>query len=148
MTTRDPTALDTHALARTEYPNELKDFHTLDGAIPDNLRVIRFEHLVGDLMDALRSIGLDGRPADFPWVNRSRQDDFLSYYTPRAEEAVYHRYAWVFDQGFYPRLDASPRASMAGFGSQVDERVGANETGTFGQSEHTMPGVLTSSYAP
>lgn len=91
--------------APPEYPNELKDFYTLDGRIPPNLRVIRFENMVAELMDALRSVGIDARAADFPWVNQSRRDDFRSYYTPRAEEAVHARYRWVFDQGFYPRLD-------------------------------------------
>ncbi len=91
--------------APPDYPNELKDFYTLDGRIPPNMRVIRFENLVPELIDALRAIGVEGHEADVPWVNQSRRDDFRAYYTPRAEEAVYARYCWVFDQGFYPRLD-------------------------------------------
>lgn len=106
VTTQEPTTLTGNG-AHREYPNELKDFYTLDGSIPENLWLIRFENLVGDLIDALRYAGIEGSAHDFPWVNRSRQDDFLSYYTPRAEEAVYQRYRWVFDQGLYPRLDAS-----------------------------------------
>lgn len=148
VTTRDPAAPDADDPPRAEYPNELKDFYTLDGAIPNNLRVIRFETLVDDLMTALWSIGLTGRAANFPWVNRSRQDSFFSYYTPRAEEAVYRRYAWVFDQGFYPRLDASLPASTAGPRSRVDEDVEGDETGAFGRSERSMPTVPSSSYAP
>lgn len=102
VTTRDPAADP----GDREYPNELKDFYTLDGRTPPNLRLVRFENLVDDLTEALRSVGIEGRPEDFPWVNRSRQDRFLSYYTPRAEEAVYRRYRWVFDRGLYPPLTA------------------------------------------
>ena len=87
------------------YPNELKDFFTLDGRIPDNLRIMRFERLVPDLHEAVASVGIDGRSVEFPWVNTSRHARYTSYYTRRAEEAVYRRYRWAFDEGFYPRLD-------------------------------------------
>ena len=89
---------------RGRYRNDLEGFYTLDGCFPKNLRIIRFEHLVEDLAAALGTIGVevDGR---FPWNNRSSHDHYLSYYTRRAEEAVYRRYRWAFDQGFYPRLD-------------------------------------------
>jgi len=43
-----------------------------------------------------------------PRINQSRRGDYRSYYTPQAEEAVYGRYRWVFDEGFYPRLDFAP----------------------------------------
>jgi hypothetical protein len=87
------------------YPNELKDFFTLDGRIPDNLRIIRFECLVPDLHAALASVGVDGRAVDFPWINTSRRAPYPAYYTRQAEEAVYRRYRWAFDEGFYLRFD-------------------------------------------
>lgn len=104
VTTRDPAATADWGRDQPEYPNELRDFYQLDGRVPDNLRMIRFENLVEDLTDALCSVGIEGRPEDFPWVNRSRQDHYLGYYTRRAEEAVYRRYQWVFDRGMYPPL--------------------------------------------
>ena len=77
-----------------------------------NLRIIRFETLVTDLREALRSIGVEGQ-ADFPWVNRSQRDPYPVYYTPRAEEAVYQRYRWAFDTGFYPRFEPDQRPSCS-----------------------------------
>lgn len=148
VTTDDPAALPADDAPRPRYPNELKDFYTLDGATPDNLRVIRFENLVDELMAALRCIGVKGRPADFPWVNRSRQDDFLSYYTPLAEEAVYRRYTWVFDRGFYPRLNASLPAPTSAPGSGADAHDGIREPVGVGRNERTMASVLTASSAP
>lgn len=91
------------------YPNELKDFFTVDGQIPRNLRVIRFESIVSDLRHALQSLGHAGQ-GDFPWVNRSKRDSYPSYYTPAAEAAVFSRYRWAFDEGFYPRLDLTQHA--------------------------------------
>ena len=128
--TEELTVHDAAALgdaAPPDYPNELKDFYTLDGRIPPNMRVIRFENMVPELIDALRAIGVDGREADVPWVNQSRRDDFRAYYTPRAEEAVYQRYRWVFDQGFYPRLDTHHLPLVA-----------APTTLALGQDEHAL----------
>lgn len=84
-------------------PNEIRDYYMLDGALPDNLTVIRFEHLADDLLGALAAIGIVGAP-EFPWDNRSDHSAYATYYSPAAEAAVYDRYRWVFDQGFYGRL--------------------------------------------
>ena len=83
--------------------NEIRDYYMLDGALPDNLRVIRFEHLAEDLLGTLAAIGIIGAP-EFPWDNRSDHRAYATYYSPAAEAAVYDRYRWVFDQGFYRRL--------------------------------------------
>jgi hypothetical protein len=86
-------------------PGALRDFFEVDGQIPANLRLLRFERLAEELAKALASIGVAADPAGFPWDNASSRDDFRSYYSAAAEAAVYRRYRWVFDQGFYPRLD-------------------------------------------
>ena len=85
----------------------MKDFYLLDGRFPGNLRLLRFERLIEDLRDALRDVGIVA-PEEVPRINQSRRGDYRSYYTPQAEEAVYGRYRWVFDEGFYPRLDFAP----------------------------------------
>ena len=95
-----------------EYPNEIKDFYTLDGLFLENLRIVRFEQLVDDLVDALATLEINGH-GDVPWVNESLHHAYQSYYTPGAEEAVYRRYRWVFDHGFYPRLDSAWLPSRA-----------------------------------
>lgn len=94
------------------YRNDLRAFFTVDGRVPANLRVLRFEHLVEDVQAALRGIGVGAHPP-FPWLNRSPHDHYLGYYTPRAEAAVYRRYRWAFDEGLYPRLDPSRLRSGA-----------------------------------
>jgi len=89
---------------RRRRPGELREFYEIDGRIPGNLRLLRFEHLAEDLAEALRELGVDTGAAPFPWVNRSARGDYRAYYTPAAEAAVYRRYRWVFDRGLYPRI--------------------------------------------
>ncbi len=82
----------------------LESYFLLDGKVPPNLRIIKFENLVEELKAALRQVGIE-QVADFPHLNRSRHADFRLYYTRRAEEAVYQKYKWAFDSGLYERLD-------------------------------------------
>ena len=63
------------------YPNDLASFYTIDGIRPPNLRILRFENLAAEVIDALRAIGIEG-PREFPWANRSEHGHYLSYYTP------------------------------------------------------------------
>jgi hypothetical protein len=79
-------------------------FLQIDGQLPANLRIVRYENLADGVRDALTSIGIQAE-APFPWLNPSDHGPLSEYYTPAAEEAVYESYQWVFDQGFYPRLD-------------------------------------------
>jgi hypothetical protein len=82
----------------------IEDYFALDGVIPDNMRIVRFENLAEGVRDALRAAGVEIE-VNLPHINQSIHGDFKSYYTAAAEEAVYRRYKWVFDQQFYPRLD-------------------------------------------
>jgi hypothetical protein len=81
----------------------LESYFLLQGALPKNLRLVRFENLAEEATDALRAVGITGSET-VPWVNRSRHGPFLSYYTRDAEQAVYEKYRWVFDHGYYERL--------------------------------------------
>jgi hypothetical protein len=83
----------------------IESYLLLDGKLPENLEIVKFEELVEGVEKALRRIGIEAGVADFPWVNRSQHADHRSYYTEGAEEAVYRRYKWVFDHGFYERMD-------------------------------------------
>lgn len=108
------------------YPNELKDFFTVDGQIPRNLRMIRFENIVADLRHGLQDVGISGA-GDFPWVNRSQRDPYPGYYTRRSEEAVYRRYQWAFDEGFYLRFDPEHVAYAAAHRSGEHEYAARTE---------------------
>ncbi len=83
----------------------IESYFLLDGKMPKNLEIIRFESLADDVGKVLRKIGITCNISDFPWVNRSSHSDYKSYYSQAAEEAVYRRYKWVFDHGSYERMD-------------------------------------------
>ncbi len=82
----------------------IESYFTLDGEIPPNMHILRLEHLLEDLNPALEAAGLP-RVENLPRANTSEHADFRGYYTVRSEQAVFERYRWLFDQGFYDRLD-------------------------------------------
>lgn len=81
----------------------LESYFYSEGEFPGNLSIARFESLEADVKRALSSVDID-TDLKFPWRNKSRHADFSSYYTKEAEEAVYRKYKWVFDAGFYERM--------------------------------------------
>jgi SAM-dependent methyltransferase len=81
----------------------LENYLYLEGKLPPNLTIARFENLEADVKGALSSIGIEDG-GSLPWRNVSRHGDFASYYTKEAEEAVYRKYGWVFEAGFYERM--------------------------------------------
>jgi hypothetical protein len=87
----------------------LEEFFTISGAMPSNVRVVRFERLKEDLSRTLDGLDLLRTDVTVPHVNRSKHGHYARYYTEAAEEAVYEKYRWLFEQGFYPRLQPSQR---------------------------------------
>lgn len=83
---------------------------TLNDTVPANVRIARAETLEENVRAILSDIGIDVHP-DFPWSNRSDHDAAWSYYSAAAEEAVYRKYRWLFDEGFYPRMHEVPAAT-------------------------------------
>jgi hypothetical protein len=90
----------------------IEGYFTVSGRRPEALRVVRYEQLDDDLREALASVGL-ASVAQLPWRNRSRHDHWRCYYTPAAEQAVYERFRWVFEQGWYPRMDTDAELPQA-----------------------------------
>ena len=86
------------------FLRQVYDFYHLDDRIPPNLRLIRFERLADALREALASVGIVGE-AELPWLNRSTHAAYASYYDAESEAAVYEQARWLFDGGFYERLD-------------------------------------------
>jgi hypothetical protein len=96
------------------FLHRVKDYYFLDGEMPANLRILRFERLADEVRGALQEIGLRGDIVDFPWLYRSEHAAYSSYYDEFSEQAVYDSSRWLFDGGFYHRLSLS--------GSVSDER--------------------------
>jgi hypothetical protein len=86
---------------------QLDDFFTINGAIPSNMRIVRFERLEEDLSRSLNGVDLLTTHITLARINRSKHSHYARYYAEAAEEAVYKKYRWLFEQGFYSRLQPS-----------------------------------------
>jgi hypothetical protein len=82
----------------------MSKYYFLDGEMPANLRILRFERLADEVREALKEIGIRG-DAEFPWLNRSIHGKYTSYYDRESESLVYEQCRWFFDHGYYDRLD-------------------------------------------
>jgi len=102
----DFTAFATQSTDHGGSERPIEAYFELDGAIPASMRILRQESLHEELPRALRDAGIDvPASAALAAENESRHGPWLDYYTRAAAEAVAARYRWVFDRGFYERLD-------------------------------------------
>jgi hypothetical protein len=81
----------------------IQTYFQFDGVTPKNLRILRTERLEKDLKSALLQVGI---ASDEPLLldNQSQHEAPEKYYSLHSEEAVYQRYKWLFEQGYYPRM--------------------------------------------
>lgn len=82
--------------------SRVEDYFLIDGAIPDNMTIIKQEQLNADLNRVLTELDLS-LGSDVVRKNGTKHEDYHQYMTSKAEVAVYQRYQWLFDRGFYPR---------------------------------------------
>lgn len=96
------------------FLNGLFGFYHLDGRMPANLKIVKFERMATEIPAALAAIGIAGA-GEFPWLNRSARGATADYYDAETEAIVYDQARWLFDGGFYERLPvgaARPTTSM------------------------------------
>ena len=83
--------------------SQVENYFVINGAIPDNLVVIKNESLHSDLGNVLSELDLT-MDEPIQKLNETKHDDYSQYIiTPEAEVAIYNRYQWLFDSGFYQR---------------------------------------------
>jgi hypothetical protein len=80
-------------------PARMERYYTLDGEVPVNLRLVRFEQLSEAVREAVAPYSLDRWP--FPHVNASIRRPYRDYLTPAIEQAIYDKYRYLFEH--YPR---------------------------------------------
>lgn len=80
----------------------VENYFLIDGKIPNNLVVIKHEQLHSDLAKVLAELNIT-LDSSITKVNSTKHADYHQYLTPKAETAIYQRYQWLFDAGFYPR---------------------------------------------
>ena len=85
--------------------SQVENYFLLDGIIPNNLAVIKHEQLHSDLQKVLSELNIT-LDSPITKVNGTKHKDYHQYLTPKAEAAIYQRYQWLFDAGFYQRETA------------------------------------------
>jgi hypothetical protein len=98
--------LEEHRDSVMPWLARLYGFYHLDGAVPPNMRIIRFESLADDLAAALREHGFEFE-TELPWLNKSEHAPYASYYDAETEAVVYEQARWLFDEGYSERLAVS-----------------------------------------
>ncbi|NPD47856.1 hypothetical protein [Lentimicrobium sp. S6] len=83
----------------THYHGKLKDFFEIDGIIPDNLRVVKFENLVNVIPELVKPFSVKEFP--FPHSNKSTEEKKQKTELNAAEfNSIYKKYDYLFDK-FY-----------------------------------------------
>ncbi len=95
-----------------QLPGRIEDWFEIAGRIPANLRVVRFESLEADLARALAPFC--GIVSPLPRLNASAHAPYKNYLTPDIEMAIYNKYRWPFDRGYYAREEFSRSACSEG----------------------------------
>lgn len=102
----DFTAFATQSTDHAGFERPIEAYFEVDGRVPPNVRILRQESLPDELPRALGAVGIEVPPAAaLAAENESRHGPWFDYYTRAAAAAVNARYRWVFDRGFYERLD-------------------------------------------
>lgn len=82
-------------------PPRLNLYFSMNGALPDNLTVLKFENLNNDIetyMGAYLSSGYK-----LPFENVSKHKKYQDVYDAECEQLVFERNRWFFEKGFYAR---------------------------------------------
>lgn len=80
---------------------EFNDYYEIEGRLPSNLFVIRYETFVQDMKKRFSECyKVD---LDIPELNKTTHGGRKSYLTPSLEKAIYNKYKWIFDKGYYSR---------------------------------------------
>jgi hypothetical protein len=82
-------------------PARIEDWYVLKGKMPDNLRALRFENLACDLPRIVGQFYPIRR--EIPRLNASEHRHYREYLTAESEAAIYRKFRWLFDSGFYKR---------------------------------------------
>ena len=89
--------------ARSNHPDPANWMMT-DGALLNNMHILKFENLAEDVSDFDKGIGVNAMP--LPHLNRSKfTHNPSAIFTERSESTVYERYRALFELGHYSRRE-------------------------------------------
>nr|NQU89034.1 sulfotransferase domain-containing protein [Bacteroidota bacterium] len=83
----------------THFVQDLKDYFTVNGKVPDNMKIIRFEEMPGSVTELLAPYAMKEMP--FPHKNRSREKMGPPELSEEGRMNIRKKYAWIYENGFY-----------------------------------------------
>ena len=81
---------------------KIEDFFILDGKMPHNLSIVRFENFTTQI--PARFARFFKVPLVFSVQNNSVRDRAEEYINSDNEVLIYNKYRWLFDKGYYDRM--------------------------------------------
>lgn len=78
-----------------------RNWMTVDGKQPDNLQIIRFEHMQADLARYSEKFGFV--MPELGHLNASSRAHYSEYMCERSERAIAEKFSYWFDEGYYER---------------------------------------------
>ncbi len=96
-------ALDFDEFAKTgitHFQGDLSMFFNINGRQPENLKIVKFENLATEVPGVLKPFQACTKP--FPHKNKSEHKVLISNISKEALRNIRRKYAWIYDQGFYP----------------------------------------------
>lgn len=83
----------------THYQGNLKDFFELDGKIPENMEIIRFENLSEAIPETVKPFTV--KEIGFPHINASPEQMERPALSADALRSIKEKYRWIYDKNFY-----------------------------------------------
>jgi hypothetical protein len=83
----------------THFQGDLASFFTINGKVPENCRIIRFENLAVEVPGILKPFQY--RIIPFPHKNKSDETFDASNLSKAALLNIRKKYKWIYDQGIY-----------------------------------------------
>ncbi|MCD4697088.1 MAG: sulfotransferase [Bacteroidales bacterium] len=86
----------------THFTGNLKDFFELNGKIPDNMKILRFENLEEELKNALDPFIIHQYP--IPHQNKNEENGLNKSLSDEVLLNIRKKYSWIYEKGLYPDL--------------------------------------------
>lgn len=125
-------------------PSRIQDWYQIDGKIPDQLTLVRYESLREDLFRVVSRICTIKQ--DLEKENATTHEPYERYLTAEVEKAIYKKYRWLFDQKYYARA-AFSSVNVSAAGHQVAtetalDRFWKGDPGTGARSELALTHLI------
>jgi len=82
-------------------PAGIEDWYEIDGKMPENMRIVRFEALEEELNKVVGE--LYPISARLRRLNATAHAPYPSFLSQKSEAGIYRKYRWLFDRQFYRR---------------------------------------------